>query len=304
MLAAMSAEARRHGSIPRLIAGITAALVTAILLLLLYVFSIQAAILVLAPDRAPAVMGAFGFAETAPSPFGTWLLILSFLGALAASAVAARVHRRHFSSLFGIGNRLWPRHLLTGMGLVLGFTLATSLLTDGFSGLHPNLTPGLWVLWLLPGLAAVFVQTLAEELFFRGYLQQQLTALSTKRLVWWVLPSVLFGAAHLDFGTYGANSWLLAFATGFMALIMADVTARTGNISAALGLHFGNNIAAILIVGTPGPLSGLSLFVSPVGPADIEAMRTGIMVTILPMLPAYAFWVWIASRRSWLPTAP
>jgi membrane protease YdiL (CAAX protease family) len=49
------------------------------------------------------------------------------------------------------------------------------------------------------------------------------------------------------------------WAAGF-GLVAADLTARTGNLGAAVALHFTNNISAILMVGLAGNLGGLTLY--------------------------------------------
>ena len=47
-----------------------------------------------------------------------------------------------------------------------------------------------------------------------------------------------------------------SLATTVVGLVLADVTARTGNLSAAIGLHFANNVVALLVVAVPSPVSG------------------------------------------------
>ena len=56
-------------------------------------------------------------------------------------------------------------------------------------------------------------------------------------------------------------------AAGLIGLILGDVTARTGNLSLAMGLHFANNAIALLLVAMPSPLAALSLYLAPVDPA-------------------------------------
>ncbi|WP_338153259.1 CPBP family intramembrane glutamic endopeptidase [Pseudophaeobacter leonis] len=57
---------------------------------------------------------------------------------------------------------------------------------------------GFWPwLGLLPlSLLAVLVQVSAEEVVFRGYLQQALAARFKSPVIWLVAPSALFGLAH------------------------------------------------------------------------------------------------------------
>ena len=78
------------------------------------------------------------------------------------------------------------------------------------------------------------------------------------------LPSLLFGAAHYLNGFGPADAVLYALWATLLGLACADLTARTGNIGAAIGLHLSNNLFAFLIVGEKGtPSSGLVLFLYP-----------------------------------------
>jgi membrane protease YdiL (CAAX protease family) len=293
-LAALSADARRYPQIWRFVLGLVATPLTAIILLLCAVTVLSLIFQLVAPGVAESVLSTEADDAT---PFSTTLLLAGFILLIIGVKVAARIHNRTLASLFGIGHRLIPRHFITGLVVVLIFALLGAVL-GGFSDAYvPNLTPTHWLVWLIPGLAAIFIQTLSEELIFRGYIQQQMTALSMNPLVWWILPSILFGFLHLNEATFGENKWLVVAAMTVMAMIASDVTARTGNISGAFGLHFGNNAIAIMVTGTPGPLSGLCLWLTPLDPSDVEATRASILASLLPMLVAYAIYVYVVTRR-------
>jgi CAAX protease family protein len=296
-LTAMSADARRFPQIWRLVLGLIAAPLTAIVLLVCAVTTLSLVVQLVAPGREVALDHALQPSSEDASPLTSTLLLASFVLLIVGAKVAARIHNRSLASLFGIGHRLIPRHFLIGLAVVSAFTIAGAVAGWISGGLIPNLPLSRWLVWLIPGLAAIFVQTLSEELVFRGYLQQQLTALSINPLVWWVLPSLLFGFMHLDGETYGANKWLVVAGATLMGLIAADVTARTGNISGAFGLHFGNNAIAIMVTGTPGPLSGLCLWLTPLDPSNVEATRASILASLLPMLVAYGIYVYVVTRR-------
>jgi hypothetical protein len=116
-------------------------------------------------------------------------------------------------------------------------------------------------------LVGVLIQTGAEEVLFRGYMQQQLAARFSSPLMWMILPSAIFAALHYQPEIMGDNTWLMMAAVFVFAVLAADLTAVTGNIGAAWGMHFVNNALAILVVATDGPLSGLALFMAPISPA-------------------------------------
>jgi membrane protease YdiL (CAAX protease family) len=117
-------------------------------------------------------------------------------------------------------------------------------------------------------LVGVLIQTGAEEVLFRGYLQQQLAARFSSPMIWMVLPSALFAALHYQPEVMGDNTWLMMGAVFVFALLAADLTAVTGTIGAAWAMHFVNNALAILVMATDGPLSGLALYIAPISPAS------------------------------------
>ena len=137
------------------------------------------------------------------------------------------------------------------------------------------------------------MQTAAEELAFRGYLLQGLAARFRSRLLWWGAPALLFGLLHWS----PREGWPAVLAAAALGLILADVTARSGNLSAAIGLHFANNAVALLVVAMPSPLAGLSLFVAGVDPADAATVQLLLLSDLAVTLIAYAVWLGFWARR-------
>jgi len=121
-----------------------------------------------------------------------------------------------------------------------------------------------WALALPFAAIATLVQTGAEELFYRGYLQQQLAALSSRRIVWMGLPSLLFALSH-SWNTPGSlDAAVYVVWTFLFGLACADLTARSGSIIPAWGLHFANNMIAFCLYGVAGGWStGFALFLFP-----------------------------------------
>ncbi|WP_425092845.1 lysostaphin resistance A-like protein [Tropicimonas sp. S265A] len=222
------------------------------------------------------------------------LLLLSTFGVLVLALILAvrLVHKRGPGTLFGIsgrrGREFW---YATGVSLaVTGVTMAVSL---PFADLSPNLDPARWALFLIPALVLIAVQTGAEELVFRGYLQQQLGARFNSFLVWGVLPSALFGVAHFEIASAGASAPFVALAAGVFGLVAADLTARTGSIMAAWGMHFANNLVAILGVGVPGSITGLALYLT-----DMPIDDTGAILPFLILDMILTVFVWYLVRRA------
>ncbi|MGJ8622087.1 MAG: CPBP family intramembrane glutamic endopeptidase [Yoonia sp.] len=160
-----------------------------------------------------------------------------------------------------------------------------------------------WFLVYIPlTLAVLLVQVGTEELFFRGYLQQQFAVLSNSRLVWMGVPSVLFGALHYFNAEGFTDGMLWAIWAMALGVACADLTARTGNLGAAIGLHMANNAFALLLVAIDGwPASGLALFVFPYEDRASYAMGPEMFLTLgtffqLVTLLLTVWTMWLAAR--------
>lgn len=242
---------------------------------------------------APAVRDGDPLSGLGSDPVTMLLLLSTFLGAWLGVWLAARVlHGRGWRSLFGHPPRVLADFCLGFAMLALIGGVATVLSWPFLPPLQPSLPLTLWLTVLPLGLLGVLIQTGAEELVFRGYLQQQLAARFASPLAWMVLPSVLFGLAHLAPGESGATVWLIVAATTLFGLIAADLTARTGNLGLAWGLHFANNVLAILVVSAMPGLGGLALW--QLGPG-----ADGILVPLLLGDMVLLVVVW-AGCRLWL----
>lgn len=205
----------------------------------------------------------------ATGPTGTLLVLATFVGmAIGPMLAAVILHRRGAWSLFGPLPRTL-RHF--GIALVIcALVYGASFLLPTDIRIEPAMSRALWLSFLPMALLGVLLQTGAEEILFRGYLQQQLAARFRSPLWWMVLPSLLFAGLHYQPAVMGDNALYVVAAAGLFGLLAADLTARTGSIGAAWGFHFANNVVAILIVALDGPLSGLALYTAPVSAAAAE----------------------------------
>jgi len=227
------------------------------------------------------------------TPFGMAILFLTFLGLLAGPMLAAKLlHKRGPASLTGpIGAMLGD--FLRVMPTIIVFYVAVLVLWLLVYDPTPNLLFSQWLVILPIGLAGLLVQTLAEELAFRGYLMQQLAARFRSPIIWMGLPSLAFGMLHYT-GQYGGQIGILVvLATGVFGLAAADLTRRTGNIGAAWALHLSNNAVAILFLATEGNLAGMSLWLTPYAMNDTATMSRMIVVDIMTLC---AVWYVVARK--------
>lgn len=227
------------------------------------------------------------------TPLAMYVLLASFaLISIAVFVVVRLVHKRSAMSVFGPTILAVPQFFrVTGILLLLGAVLMI-LPPYGFgSELVPNMAFGLWALLLPLSLVAVFVQVSAEEIFFRGYLQQQLGARFSSPLVWMVVPSILFGILHYQPAEAGENAIIIVVWAAIFGLLMADLTARAGSIGPALAVHFMNNVTALLVTSLPDSLGGLSLWHTPFGMEDEAELRAWMPVDFAMMIVS-----WLAAR--------
>jgi len=235
-------------------------------------------------EQLDASLNSVGLGRTPLALIG---LLFTFVGmALGAFAAARWVHKRSVASLFG------PRDLVLhdfalGVGLFMVVAIPSALIVLELVDVTPGVAWSTWALFLPLALLGLLIQTGAEEVLFRGYLQQQLAARFLSRWVWMVFPSILFGLVHYAPAEMGQSAWLLVFATGFFGLLLADLTARSGSIGLAWGLHFANNVIAILIFTTGEELDGLAPFRLPFGPQDGGIMGWMVLLDIAGMVLVY-----------------
>lgn len=236
---------------------------------------------------AARFVDSFGAGRTAP---GLTALLWSFLLLLLPVLLVLRLlHRRSLSSAIGPPRRALRDAVRVAvlLGLLAVAMMPFAVLSDA-AGRRHDLSS--WLLWLPVALPGLIVQVTTEEVLFRGYLQQQLAARFATPLAWMVLPAAIFAALHYQPQIMGDNTWLMMAAVFVFALLAADLTAATGTIGAAWGLHMANNTLAILVVGTEGPLSGLALFTRPIAP-DSPEIRPLFLLDI-----AMTVAVWAAIR--------
>ncbi len=246
---------------------------------------------VLDPQTASDVLRDAQTGQTA----GGMLLLLFQLGllAVATAMVVIMVHRRRPWTLVGpLG--LAVRQFGAVLFMMVLLTAALWILPPyeiGEGTLTANMPIGRWMLLLPIAVVAVMVQIGAEEILFRGYLQQQLAARFRSPLVWMVLPAILFGAGHYLPDSAGSNAVTIALWATVFAMLMADLTARSGTLGPAMAVHFANNISAMVLTATPDEMSGLALYVLPFGIGDEAAMAAWLPVDFGFMLVS-----WLAAR--------
>ncbi len=268
------APARLYPQLWRLILGFC-------LIIFAYVGFFAIMMLALYPIVGP--IGYFGWVmglQTPATPGHTLFLLISFVGMFLGPIIAVGAcHFRSPGSLFGPFSdtlRCFGTALLVLLPIYAVFGVIGWLTSDPVS----NMALKDWIYYLPLALPLLFVQVTAEELVFRGYLPQQLAVRFAAHWVWMGVPAVCFGLLHYNPMAEG-NAWLIVGATFAFALIAMDLTEKTGNLGAAIGLHFINNIFALLVLSVKGTITGLALYVTSYDISDSQNLSIALLLDVL-----------------------
>jgi membrane protease YdiL (CAAX protease family) len=210
---------------------------------------------VMEPETVEVILADGQTGQTA----GGMLIVLFQLGllAVAAALVVIMVHKRGPVSLIGEPGVAVRQFGVVLLAMLILMAVVWVLPPYGYDApLQRNMDLGRWLLLLPVALCAVLVQSGAEEVFFRGYIQQQLAARFKSPLVW-----------------------------------MADLTARSGTLGPAIAVHFVNNLSAMVLTSVPDDMSGLALYVLPFGLSDEAQMAAWLPVDFGFMLVS-----WLVAR--------
>ena len=185
------APARSYPELWRLIAGLC--LATFAYFSLNQVF-FQALYVLLAPSGGQLLNDL----ASGASPAAMYILLFSFIFMSIAAGLTVRLlHHRSFVTLLGPAHLLGRdfRRVSVAVLAVTGVVLVLPPWDMG-GDYVPNMALSRWMVLLVPSLFFILLQVSAEEIVFRGYVQQQLAARFRSPLVWMVLPSVLFALGH------------------------------------------------------------------------------------------------------------
>jgi hypothetical protein len=222
-------------------------------------------------------------------PFGKFLFVMvGFPFFLAGVLIAVTlIHRRHPLTLVtaqkkiswhrvGQGFVAWsiPACLIGGLGQYL-------LYPDTFSF---NSDLASFALFVPLALILIAIQTTTEELFFRGYIVQGASMISTNRIFLALAAAVVFTLPHLANPEAIAGGWLTVFSNYFLVpgLVWTVVSLVDGTTELAIGVHFANNIIGILLINAPG-----STVTTPALFTVSEFRATYVALSVLVAIPIF-----------------
>ncbi len=154
----------------------------------------------------------------------------------------------------------------TALGIVDGAEFT------GFEAAH--------LVWAVPLMLFILIQTSGEDVFVKGYLLRQLGAATA---VFWLAPVVVvaaFVALHLGNPDFSETLWLLLPLFVASELVIVYLMLRTGGMEAPLTLHWTNNtLIFLLFAERASQANDLTLFVWDNDPATItdDVIRVGVL---------------------------
>ncbi|MFG5381590.1 CPBP family intramembrane glutamic endopeptidase [Yoonia sp. R2-816] len=212
-------------------------------------------------------------------------LLATFSGAtLGVWAAVKWLHGRSFGTVIG---PLRPALRHFGVAVIVVFAVQAVLLVIWSVPFDAVFQRSLGsVLILLPlVIVLTLIQTSAEEFVFRGYLMQQMAARFQSPWVWLLVPQAAFALLHYDPATMGALTWPVIAIIFVYALMWADLVRVTGNLGAACGWHFANNMILFAFVSPQDAMSDFAWAVAPYAAAD-----TPVFLFVLDFLASVVCW--------------
>lgn len=202
-------------------------------------------------------------------------------------------YRRKYLTLVNPLGKPWKSDVTLGLIYILVLLIGTEIffLPFGYdaSQIRYIWQPSIWLMWFLPMAVIVFVQISAEELFFRGFIQQYLARLVPKRWVYITIPSVVWAMLHYGNIEGRFSSIMIVVVIGAMGIVFADWADITGSLWGPLTVHFGNNFFLIMVYGNtmePSDLNIIQYNMDAYSDAKIGSyMMIGTVMTLLIYLP-------------------
>jgi len=143
--------------------------------------------------------------------------------------------------------------------------------------------------FLVVALTLLPVQTTAEELFFRGWLQQWLDNGKKKQWTIAIVGGALFALPHLANPEVSGNELFFPIISyGAVGFMLAWTTFRDKTLEIAIGAHFANNFLGSILVSTEdSSIPSPSLFTTP----DVAWVPAAISAVVL--VPIF---IWLTGK--------
>lgn len=156
------------------------------------------------------------------------------------------IHKTEPAVLVSSVGKIRIKRLLLGFSvsfLILAIQTAISVVANSANMAFNTLTTEFlsYFLFLLP---LVLLQVTSEELIYRSYIMQAVSAYSRKTWLPMLVSALVFGVMHVGDPTSveAIPTFLTLFVTG---LVLSIVTVLDNGVEIAVGIHFANNLVAM-----------------------------------------------------------
>jgi hypothetical protein len=222
-------------------------------------------------------------------PVGGFVVVMAGFPVFLAGILIAvsLIHQRHPRTLVTAREKIsWTR---VGHGFVAGFVPWVLLGGLGQYLLYPdsfsfNSDLKTFALFVPIALILTAIQTTAEELFFRGYIVQGASLIWSNRVFLAIVSAVIFTLPHATNPESQSGGWIGMFLGLFVGtgLLFAIVSLIDGTTELAIGAHFANNIAYVLLFNWSG-----SFFAAPALFSISEYHARFYDITSLVLIPVF-----------------
>lgn len=224
-------------------------------------FNIDLDVLATDSDESRAILSSYAPWQTAST------ILISFVPLLLASIALHRyLLRLPVRTLFTRNQRKLSKEIVVG-----AVAMAILILISGVPDFlfNPenydfNFDASKFLPYLLIAFTLIPFQTSAEEVFFRGWVQQRLE--NGRRSIWLVslIGGALFALPHLSNPEVNGQLFFAILGYGASGFMFAWVSMRDQSIGIALGAHAANNILASLLVSSEdSALPSVSIWTTP-----------------------------------------
>lgn len=194
-------------------------------------------------------------------------LLVSFLPLLLVPLLLHRyLLKRPLRSIFTRSNQSFSREVRIGATVMALILIVVTLLDFLFlnSSYTWSFDAARFLPYLLVALILIPIQTTAEEVFYRGWIQQRLE--NGRRSIWLVsfVGGLLFALPHMANPEVNGGFILPIIGYGSTGFMFTWVTMRDKSMGLAIGAHAINNIlVGLLVSSTDSALPSASLWVTP-----------------------------------------
>ena len=224
-------------------------------------FNIDLDVLAADTDQSREILSSYAAWQTAST------ILISFLPLLVASVALHRyLLRLPVRTLFTRNQRRLSREVAVGAIAMVILILISGTPDFLFNpeNYNFNFEAAKFFPYLLIAFTLIPIQTSAEEVFFRGWIQQRLE--NGRRSIWLVslIGGALFALPHLSNPEVNGQLFFAILGYGASGFMFAWVSMRDQSIGIALGAHAANNILASLLVSSAdSALPSVSIWTTP-----------------------------------------